>query len=179
MTILSKDWFAQNHQITRTLCFLNSWSRVTTDICSRAAWAMSIRSKGSRWWPFSIPAAKACSKLMGSDSKRALRSRVGRLRAASSASGSLPKRYLVEISHADALLTKTSLSGLRIASRAFLDSCGSSNSHQSRVGVEENPHCPHASSSPGGSGSKNASVTRPLAIPGIRPLRSSKGTSFA
>ena len=95
-----------------------------------SAWAMSIRSKGSRWGPGKAPARAAWSTVIGSSSKFCPAMAPLISRASASALGSLPSRCLVAISQAAAALISTLLLSSVIVRRAGIDRRLSPENHQ-------------------------------------------------
>jgi len=147
---------------------------------SRHDWAASMRSKGSRWATFQLPANWACSGEMANGWKPAFVIQYGTFSATEDAWGSFPIRNFVVISQTEAELTKIDLSIFSICCFIPGGNRLSSKSHHKKMCVSIiNPTYSHFSSSSSGSGSKKAWVTSPFAIPGVLFEIFFKGANFA
>ena len=124
-----------------------------------SAWAMSIRSKGSRWGPGSAPARLASSTVMASSSKPWFAIAPATSAAIKSAPGSLPSRCLVVISQADAALINTAFASSAIVRYTVSDRRLLSVIHQRKVCVSNSArtaiHLPMLSTPPPAVGRRN------------------------
>src|ERR1700722_1299224 len=102
---------------------------------SSIAWAISMRSKGSRCGPGNAPAACPWSIVIGKPTKPWPSITPARSLTIGLAPGSLPNRCLVEISQIDAALTKTGSNSSFMASRARALSFSSPANHQRKACV--------------------------------------------
>ena len=166
-------WPAKDQaQMRRSLYVSKTESMLRTGRFSAWDWAMSMRSKGSLCGPGSRPARAAWAEVIGSDSNDSWARMASKRRAKSAAPGSLPRRDLVAISHAEAALTKMMLERELISLRTRGGSAGSSVSHQSKAWVSKRRFRSHSQSSisSSGRGSKNSEPMRnfPFMLPGLR-----------
>src|ERR1700734_4289038 len=102
---------------------------------SSMAWAISMRSKGSRCGPGNAPAACPWSIVIGKPTKPWPSITPARSLTIGLAPGSLPNRCLVEISQIDAALTKKGSNSSFMASRARALSFSSPANHQRKACV--------------------------------------------
>ncbi len=99
------------------------------------AWAMMMRSKGSRWMSGSSRMRKVVCSSMGRDSMRCRCLLIVMYLSGVSDRMMCPFPYLMTISQADAALKKTWLLGWAIALRAVALSLGSSSTNQMKATV--------------------------------------------
>jgi len=145
--------------------FIGTITRALKHKCrERAVAGHELRSSRRDWQPASVervavvafqrPAASACSTVTESDPARVV-DQAGAMHQRSAADPA--QAYLVAISHAEALLTKTSLAGRAKRSRA-LGQGGSSRSHRRGHGIEQQLQRPPEAQLVSDRGSKKAFV---------------------
>ena len=109
-----------------------------TKLCP-CAWAINMRSNGSRCGPGSLRARSASATVIASPSKLWLAMVAATPSAVMAPSGNLSSRYLVVISQAYAALTKMLFSSSAIAWYATLDRRALSTSHHRTCGYPTVP----------------------------------------
>ena len=113
-------------------------STVSSVSDSHCAWAINIRSKGSRWCMGKSAVAFACAREIGNH----WNSEPSTAASKCADTSSFPSFCLIRISQAEAALKKTVRAGSAINARIGRGSRGESSSHQSRTCVSRSSFIP-------------------------------------
>ena len=155
----------RDYQSRRTPYRPNSGSFDTKTRSCASAWAMSMRSKGSRCGPGKAPARAASATVIGSSAKPWCAIAPATSAAINSQPGNLPSRCLVVISQAVAALTRFSFRGSKMAWRTVSGRRLLSVSHQISAWVSSRirnrNHLPMPSTLPPAAGRRTSPEGRP------------------